>query len=72
MKTSVKIIILIVAVFGIFYFKDDIIEVFTEPAKKTTINKLKFQRIMNIKSLLLIMLLFKILISLFQKRNKIL
>jgi len=44
MKTSVKIIILIVAVFGIFYFKDDIIEVFTEPAKKTTIKQVKIPK----------------------------
>jgi len=36
MKTSVKIIIFMVMVFGVFYFKDEIINTLTEPAKKTT------------------------------------
>ena len=39
MKTSVKIIVTIVILFGIFYFKDDIIKTFTEPAKKTNVKQ---------------------------------
>ena len=39
MKTSVKIIVFIVIIFGVFYFKADIIEVFTEPAKKPEIKQ---------------------------------
>ena len=39
MKTSVKIIVAIVFIFGVIYFKDDIINTFTEPAKKTTIKQ---------------------------------
>ncbi len=39
MKTSVKVIVAIAIVFGIFYYKEDIVEVFTEPAKKTNIKQ---------------------------------
>lgn len=39
MKTSVKIIVALVIVFGIFYYKEDIVEVFTEPAKKTNVKQ---------------------------------
>ena len=41
MRKSVKYIIIIVILFGAFYFKDDIISVFSEPAKQNTIKKVK-------------------------------
>jgi len=44
MKISVKIIIIFAMIFGVFYFKDDIIEIFTEPAKKTTIKQVKIPK----------------------------
>lgn len=40
MKKSVKFIIIIVIIFGLFYFKDDIIKVFTEPIKQSNVKKI--------------------------------
>lgn len=39
MKTSVKIIVALAIVFGVFYFKEDIVETFTKPAKTTTVKQ---------------------------------
>lgn len=39
MKTSVKIIVAFAIVFGVFYYKEDIINSFKEPAKTTTVKQ---------------------------------
>ena len=39
MRKSVKYIIIIVILFAVFYFKDDIVETFIEPAKQNTVKK---------------------------------